>query len=439
MAYIEFANKGEIDINAFKLLGASSKREATDKIGFFGSGLKYATALMLREDISFQVFAGKKEVLFGLEKQKFSGIDFDVITINGEKTSMTTQAGPDWEPWFAIREIYSNTIDEGGAMEIVTDITPTKGETKIYIEMSDKLGDVTRNWQDYFSFKRPALDEITISGMGGVDRGYKIFAKRRIDYPVVFRRGIRVGEFKSRRSLFDYDFTEVEINESRVMRASWAVQGSIADALMFCDNVEVLKQFFAGWKDQDRLVEYDNTTWSYAMNDSFFGGLFDRKQPRFSDEWLNQLQDKRLVPTELSGFYGITHKTIALPNKLLQLLKEQFGDKLHIAGNSDKNAYRITGEPNDEYKQIANKLNRAGFAFPLDQIKMGKFHDDDIHGQYDPEENLIILTQASENWSSRQKTTLLLEELLHKKSGFGDKTRDFQNFLIEQLADKIEG
>ena len=439
MAYIEFANKGEIDINAFKLLGASSKRNATDKIGFFGSGLKYATALMLREDIKFQVFAGKKEVVFGLDKQKFSNMDFNVITINGERTSLTTEAGPDWEPWFAIREIYSNTVDEGGAMEIVTDITPVKGETKIYIEMSEKLGDVTRNWQDYFSFKRPALDDITISGMGGESRGYKLFAKRRIDYPVIFRRGIRAGEFKSRRSLFDYDFTQIEINESRVMKASWAVQGSIGDALMFCDNPEILQKFFDGWKNQENYIEYDNTTWSYVMNDSFFGGVFDRKDSRFSDEWLNQLRNKRLVPTELSGFYGITAKTIALPNKLLQLLKEQFKDQLHIAGSGDKNAYMITGEPNDEYKLIANKLDRAGFSFPLEQIKMGKFHDDDIHGQYDPDENLIILTQASENWSSRQKTTLLLEELLHKKSGAGDKTRAFQNFLIEELADKITG
>lgn len=439
MAYMEFANEGEIDLNAFKLLGASSKRESTDKIGFFGSGLKYATALMLREGIDFKVYSGKQEVKFGLNKEKFSGIDFDVITINGEKTSLTTQAGPDWEPWFAIREIYSNTVDEGGAMELQEKITPEKGTTKIYIEMSEKLGDVTTNWQDYFSFKRPVLDQIDVSGRSYV-RTYKMFEKRRVDYPVIFRRGIRVGEFKSKRSIFDYDFTDIQINESRVMKSNWMVQGSIGDALMFSENPTVIKKFIDSWRHQSQYIEFDNTTWEYTLDRSFFGGsIFDDEPPRFSQEWLNQLKPKRLVPTELTGFYGITAKTVALPNKMLRMLQQQFGDELNIAGVKGVNNYMITGDPNDEYKEVHATLEKAGFSFPFEQIKMGKFHDDDIHGQFDKEENMIILSENSAHWSRRSKTMLLLEELLHKKSGFGDNTREFQTFIMQELADKIEG
>lgn len=435
MAYIEFANQGEIDLNAFKLLGASSKRDATDKIGFFGSGLKYATALMLRQQIDFKVYVGKKEVEFTLTPQKFAGKNFDVVTINGEKTSITTEAGPDWEPWFAIREIYSNTIDEGGAMEIVTDFTPEKGSTKIYIEMSDKLGDVTRNWQDYFSFKRPVLDETTITGKLDYQRTYKIFAKRNIDYPVIFRRGIRVGEIKSSRSLFDYDFSDIEINESRVIKASYKAQIAIGEALMFSENPEIIKTFISNWRENK--VEYDETTWAYILNDGFFGYSFERPSSRFSDEWLNQLKSKRIVPIELTGFYGVTASTVAFPSKLIKHLKKQFGDQLNIAGSGQTNAYMITGEINDEYKHIHAELSKAGFSFPLEQVKMGKFKDDDIFGQFDPDANVIVLNESTEHWSRRRKTTLLLEELLHKKSGYSDNTREFQTFIIEELADKL--
>lgn len=434
--YMEFSNQGEIDVNAFKLLGASSKREATDKIGFFGSGLKYATALMLREGIEFKVFSGSKEVKFGLEKQDFSGINFDVITINGERTSMTTQAGPDWEPWFAIREIYSNTIDEGGSMEIVTDISASKGMTKIYIEMSEKLGDVTKNWQDYFSFKREYLDEVVLHGTYDAKRSYKIFSKRLIDYPVIFRRGIRVGEIKSARSLFDYDFTDLEINESRVMKYTYKSQQAIGEALMFSENKDVIKTFISNWKNGN-FIEYNEVTWDYVLSDNFFGLNYGYRVGRFSDEWLNQLKDKRIVPDKLTGFYGVTAKTIGLPSNMIELLKKQFGNKLNIAGSRENIAYKITGAPDEEYKKIHDKLDKAGFNFPFESIKMGQFKDNDIHGQYDDEEDIIVLCEKSTYWGKRDKTVLLMEEMLHKKSGYGDKTREFQTFIIEALCDKI--
>lgn len=432
--YMEFANKGVIDLNAFKLLGASSKREATDKIGFFGSGLKYATALMLREGIEFKVYAGKKEIKFGLVKQDFSGIGFNVITVDGEKTSLTTEAGPDWEPWFAIREIYSNTIDEGGSMELVSSISPSAGETKIYVEMSEKLGDVTKNWQDYFSFKRPVVDETVLHGPLDAERRYKIFAKRLTSYPVIFRRGIRVGEIRHSESLFDYDFSDLEINESRVMKYTYKSQQLIGEALMFSESKEVISSFISNWKES-KMIEYDETTWSYVMSDTFFG--YGDKRPRFSDEWLNQLKEKRIVPYELGGFYGITAKTVGFPNKMVKMLKEQFGNQLNIAGSDTNVAYKITEEPGEEYKKIYDKLDKAGFTFPFENIKLGKFKDDDMLGQFDSTENLIVLCDHSKNWSRRDKTVLLLEELLHKKSGYSDNTREFQTFIISELSDKI--
>ena len=60
--YLKISNKGNIDINAFRLMGASTKR-GSDKIGFFGSGLKYGISTLLREGIGLRVFSGIEEII----------------------------------------------------------------------------------------------------------------------------------------------------------------------------------------------------------------------------------------------------------------------------------------------------------------------------------------------------------------------------------------
>ena len=87
--FVLFTNEGEIPVNAFKLLGASSKRGDSSKIGFYGTGLKYAIVLMLRENIPFKVFSGTSEIKISKRSTKFLDQKIDVMTVNGEKTSIT--------------------------------------------------------------------------------------------------------------------------------------------------------------------------------------------------------------------------------------------------------------------------------------------------------------------------------------------------------------
>jgi len=105
-------------------MGISSKRGDEEKIGFFGSGNKYSIALLLREKIPFKIFSGEKEVKFTTDTVMFRGQTYEQIRINGEPTSLTTSMGPDWEPWFAIREMYCNAVDEGGEKLVVRCRTP---------------------------------------------------------------------------------------------------------------------------------------------------------------------------------------------------------------------------------------------------------------------------------------------------------------------------
>lgn len=137
-------NPGLIDPLAFELIGASTKRSDAQTIGFFGSGLKYAIAGLLRRGIHFQVWRGEELLEITTQEVKLRDQSFQRILFNGVPTSLTTDMGPRWEKWMLIRELYANSIDEGGEMAVTEDyqefITPNR--TTIILPDIDQVSDV---------------------------------------------------------------------------------------------------------------------------------------------------------------------------------------------------------------------------------------------------------------------------------------------------------
>ena len=77
---IIFKNKGVIDIRAVSTFGCSVKKEGS--IGFFGTGLKYSIAILLREGCSVELYAGGKKYSFDKKDVQVTGQDFSIITMN---------------------------------------------------------------------------------------------------------------------------------------------------------------------------------------------------------------------------------------------------------------------------------------------------------------------------------------------------------------------
>jgi len=427
--YMEFSNPGEVPLNAFKLLGASTKRSVEGKIGFFGTGLKYAVALMLREQIPFKAYIGTKEVKFGVRQTTFGDVKVQVITVNNEKTSMTTDAGIDWEPWFAIREIYSNALDEGGAMELTQDFNPEAGKTKIYVEMTPKLGEISRNWQSFFSTKRKEIEKIVLNPGSNSEKWYRILPKREKQSEFrIFRRGILVGRSRSVDSLFDYDVSDITINESRVVKNDWEGRQRAAEALAQATKKEIIELFVSTWRQP--MLEHEERFWEYLF-DTYWGPV-----KKFSDTWLEVLRPYRLVPSDNTGFYGVTSNTVGLPNKLLKRLYEQFKDELTIEGMS-KTHYIVTGEFPEQLTKAMEILNKAGYSFDYSKIKQAKFRDYDVKAAWDREAQLIVVSDDILNMAEGDKVCVMLEEILHAKSGYSDHTREFQNYIFNELTKKI--
>ena len=97
---IVFENPSEIDIRSISTFGVSVK-EGDNPIGFFGTGLKYAIAVLLRTNHGITIQSGETVVEFGTRRESVRGQDFDFITmsINGAAPlpmGFTTELGKTW-------------------------------------------------------------------------------------------------------------------------------------------------------------------------------------------------------------------------------------------------------------------------------------------------------------------------------------------------------
>src|SRR6185312_2743617 len=151
MKYLKIQNDGELDIRLVALMGGTTKSKDKFKIGQFGTGLKYTLAFLFRNNIDFKIMVGTEEVKISLEKELIKDEVFEIICINGNRTSITTKMGEDWFAWMIVRELWCNALDEGGAIREETEIIEGEaGKTTFYIQIDMQIANVLKEWDKYF-------------------------------------------------------------------------------------------------------------------------------------------------------------------------------------------------------------------------------------------------------------------------------------------------
>lgn len=430
--YILIQNDGEIEQNAFELIGASTKRDDDTKIGFFGSGLKYSIAFMMRKNIDFRIFSGNKELVFGIEKDTLGNQEFERITINGKQTSYTTTMGPTWEKhWFVLREIYCNALDEGTCQMVKSTeiVNSCEGKTRIYIELVPILEEVVSNWDSYFSEDRTPL--FSLSGIYtsymSTKGSYGNLSVFRKTFGIVYRKGINV--YENKELLFDYDFDNVDVNEDRTIKHSGALQYPIC---------EIMYSF----PSKDYIARVLNNTDSYE-----FKSLSNGNQCKVSRDWIAFSSENLLVIYEQSGKYTDIIKST---NKETYLIPYSFGSclieaipEIKILGISKMS----DGIPLDEQeetpkikfllKSVKEDLAQMNY-FVNYNISICTFAIDSILGHADIKNQHIYLSVKLFDLGKREIALTLMEENEHIISGFKDKTRNFQSHLFTRWLSFME-
>lgn len=429
MNLIKITSRGEIDERAFSLLGASSKRDDKTKIGFFGSGLKFSLAFMLRKEIKFKVFSGYREILFTTSEELFREKSFKRILVNGKETSLTTDTASDWSHWSIVREIFSNALDEGDAsIKLIknkdfNDLKPIEDYTVFYIECTDDFQEIMDNWDLYFSENRKDIvyennkNDKLYNGGGSL---------------LVYRKGIRCHFDKEQKSLFNYDLSKVEINESRVISSEWSLKYGLVELFRRNDNPDVIH----------RILYNINNYWEKSLN------WDNASHVPFSDTWKYKIGDNYLIPFENAGFWEddireMKSNYIILPNIFIQALKAQFGDSIKVIGDDSvirgKGDKKIINELSDRQKYLLNEavnfLEKGGYKIEF-PIKVVRFVRPEVLGLAESE--TIFISDKCFTMGKREIINTIIEENQHLKTGHADETREMQTDLINLFIGEME-
>jgi len=403
--YILFKNKGEIDVNHISLLGVSTKEDDNDKIGFWGSGLKYSLATLMRNNVGIKMFSGEKEIKIEKVPTKVGEQMVDVIHVDGDKTSITTRAGKDWELWFSIREIHSNQIDSGSASYELADpkkIIGEKGQTSIYIELTDDINEISKDYDKYFAFKRKALHEYN---------GNKVYDRKGSFY----RKGIRSNDKDYPTSKYDYDFDDVSINESRVFMYTFQISREVGRIVASMTDSRMIDTIFADRNSfEQKHADFDNVG-------------------KFTAEIVKYLQGYIVVNENISGRAVEKHdrsELMILSDGLYSALRKAHTDELNFYGSKHIDGFDMCEDQAQYRDTIMEALREIREDGKGHVISVGYFSGDTL-GEYNRTKQMILLDESIIE-SKKLLQNTLLEEIMHKESGAGDCTRKFQNHIINR-------
>lgn len=220
-----------LDIKAITTFGINAKPNSTSPIGFFGTGLKYAIAVLLRENCEIEINIGEDSCKFYTKAEEFRDKEFSFIYMTyfndstGKRKKLqlpfTTELGKNWTLWQAFRELYSNTIDENGSCvsyenDILEDLNlPSEDKTLISVT-SEAFLEVFEDKDSVFL--EDGLNTFTSDIIQIIDR-----PSERIYY-----RSMRALDLEY-ETRFTYNIlTSLSLTEDRTIKYSWEADKIIA-------------------------------------------------------------------------------------------------------------------------------------------------------------------------------------------------------------------
>jgi len=270
---IVFENPGEIDIDALTTFGVSVK--GTDHpIGKFGTGFKYAIAVLLREGCAVKIESGSRVYYFELYKREIRGKDFSIVYLREDSypndksvcsLGFTTELGKNWKLWMAYRELYCNAKDEDGWVY-------STGPEGLHNMPDGMMGTRVLVHGDAFEEVHKLQHEFILTGEPFARlEGANVYRR---EGKSVFYRGIKVGEHDGGKiGQFTYDLTgDVRLTEDRTLAHSWMIPVYLSKAILTADDTNTIGEILTARHDsyEHRFRYADHVE---APSDAFLGAV----------------------------------------------------------------------------------------------------------------------------------------------------------------------
>lgn len=389
---IIFQNPGMIDLDAALMMGASVK-EGDSPIGYFGTGLKFAIATILRQERGrIWINHGNRRTAFIASPQRLRGKEFNVVyridRIDGvqqepQVLGFTTELGRNWEPWMAFRELGTNALDEGGGYELHGDDSDLSiaGETIIHVKGID---DVWHNRRSIILEGKPLISSQNVH----IHEGSSIYA---------FYRGVRI--FRSSKP-FAYTYniqSPIELTEDRTAKHPFQLSLAIERAIGALEDQRLLRRMLTVGEG---FFEHDLDVPAYGSP----GDAFNEAARKLANE---------------GGGANANPKAIAHARRSALEDMQEGGDM----------------KLDDLQAKMLDRAFMGLAAIGVDRekypLQLCESLGPQIHGL--AKDGRLYLSRLAFEKGTRELAATIFEEWAHLESGKSDETRGFQNYLIDRI------
>jgi len=240
---VYFGNPGILDLDLIRISGVSVK-ERPNPIGYFGTGIKFGLAVLLREGCRVTLRrVGFEPLEFTARAELIRGQEVDVVYMGEERLSFATSLGRNWELWQAYRELHSNCLDEGG--EITHHREDADADTVIEVDGED------------FEAIFHARSAIFIQGEPiARNESLEVYAG---PSQFVYYRGVRAGVLPEELA-FSYNIlTEMTLTEDRTFESQFDMEWKLSTLIPSLDSPEFHDQLLSGRDTWDRKLDFSNS------------------------------------------------------------------------------------------------------------------------------------------------------------------------------------
>lgn len=378
---VSLTNTGLIPMDAVTTMGVSAKG-GENPIGFFGTGLKYAIAGLLRTSHKITIFCGLDRYDFSVSSSNIRGKDFDIVVMTGPegpiKLGFTTHLGAKWEPWQIFRELYSNCLDEAGTMSFSA-AEPEDGKTTIRVSGA-AFSEAARKKADYFLTGDPIYSGSLVDIYGGGSGG-------------IFYRGVRVNNLPF-PSLHTYNIThEMDLTEDRTLKSPSQADNYVAYTIAQCTKPGVISTAVTAGR-----FHYEGNLPYHSPSDVF--------------------AETVLEICEMQGIASVSPHA--------QKLAEQWAQREARVKPS-----HLSPREAAEIEDAKAFLARMGYEITA-PITVTETLGAGVFGM--AKDGKIFLSKLTLARGGNFLIGTLLEEQLHLTHGFIDESRRFQDFLIDMIV-----
>lgn len=391
---VYFMNNGVFDIRGMLTFGLSAKQDDS-AIGFFGTGFKYAIAIILRNHGSIKITTRGNDGYFYCyefvtKREDFRGQERDFVFIFDHSTgdyipaNFTTHMGINWKPWMAFRELYCNCIDEKG--EISTD----------YSDGFDTVIEVDcMAISEALSEKDSYILPVDLSPVFETPE-IQIFDRK---MPYIFYKGVAVYSVDS---AFGYNIkSHIQLTEDRTVKEPWYCKYYVQRGIQRLENPSMIETIMR----TDCFESKNGFDYDYSVSQCFLETI------------------DRLSKTDK----GIPESARLLLQK--NMLKNRNFPSFELS--------KVQLKMVEKAKSFLAKMDINVDDFPINFVSglgdgvMGRALDGEIY-----------ISEMSFQLGTKQLAGTLMEEWVHIKTGCADFDRTMQNWLFDRiitLGENING